>query len=487
MANPSEISYTNKQKTGIAIAAGLYPLIHYYNGNFDMADSWFQFGFLVGICVLLPLILIWVTSFLLKFSVFTIIRKNGIAAANLVLFFGLLSLLIFQPDKKLFALILLGAFMLSFLLYKHLRKVVIIQYLLAVFALISFVPRMFFIINYNDDWAQVSDSIKEATFKTKPNIYVIQPDGYTNFVDMRKPPYDNPNKGFENWLVKNGFTNYSNFRSNYYSTLTSNASMFAMKHHYYENTYRGNLKTFGSQEVIVGQNTTLDILTRNGYEKTLLTDNSFFLINRKLKGFDDCNVPQNKILPYDTGGVKGVDIVADFEERLQSQGETPQFYFIEKTTPSHIMYTTAASLGIEGEREAYLKRLKRAHGWVGDLVRLIQKYDDNALVILVSDHGGYVGLTSVKEVETRQLNEIEAVSVFSTQLSIKWANGEVPEDLEFKSNVNVFRQVFSYLSEEPAFLDHMEDNGSYLPLYEGWKANYYEYLDDLGNYTFRKL
>ncbi|NND61654.1 MAG: hypothetical protein HKN48_00515 [Flavobacteriaceae bacterium] len=487
MTNPTEKLYTVRQKVFITLAAGLYPLIHYYNGNFDIADSWYQFLFLVGICLILPLWLVFMIGLLMKWKPLGFLHKNYLAAINLVVFFGLLSLLIFHPGKKFFVLIIIGAFFLSFLLHKHLYKVAVLQYLLAIIALVTFVPRAFFMLNYSDDWAEVHDTIVEAEFKSKPNIYVIQPDGYTNFDEMRKPPYDNQNRGFERWLEKTGFVNYGNFRSNYYSTLTSNASMFAMKHHYYSNTYPGNLKTYASQDIIVGKNTTLEILKNNGYENYLLTDNSFFLVFRKLESYDYCNVPQSKILPYDTGGVKGIDIVSDFEKQLQLDKEKPQFYFIEKTTPSHIMYTTAASAGIEEEREAYFKRLKRAHGWLGDLIRLIEKYDDNALIVLVADHGGYVGLTSVKEVERRRLNEIETISVFSSLLSIKWPNNQVPQNLEFRSNVNLFRNLFSYLSDNEEYLLYEEEDGSYLPLYTGLNADFFRLLDDEGNFGYQKV
>lgn len=478
---------TFKEYVWIALAAGLYPLIHYYNGNFDIADTLYQFAFLLGLCLLLPLILLVLTSYLVKLSFLKFLRKNYKLGVNLVLFFGLLCLLIFHPSKPIFGLILLGAGLLSFLLYKHLAKVLLLQFILAVIALITFVPRAFFMLSYDDSWTEVADNITSAVFKSHPNIYVIQPDGYVNFDELRKPPYDNQNYGFQRWLERSDFVNYSNFRSNYYSTLTSNASMFAMKHHYYQNTFKGNLKTYRSQDVIVGENTVLNILKANGYERNLLTDNSFFLVNRKLKSYEYCNVPQEKLLPYDTGGVKGIDIVTDFEARLKLNPEAPQFYFIEKTTPSHISYTTSASLGIEGEKEAYFKRLKRAHGWLGDLIRLIQQYDPDGMVVIVADHGGYVGLTSVKEVEQRQLNELETISTFSSLLSIKWPNNEVPEHLEFRSNVNLFRNIFSYLADEPAYLTNYEEDGSYLPLYDGWNASYYRCLDDTGTFGYEKL
>ncbi len=470
-----------------ALAAGLYPFLHYYNGNFDIADTWVQFFFLIGLCLVLPVLLVLVFPFILKFSFLKRVRKTYLAGINFVMFVGLLGLLIFQFDKKIFALVLLGAGLLSFLLYKQLNKIVIIQLLLAVMSLVTLVPRLLFMHNYSSDWTLQPDQITAVKFKQTPNIYVIQPDGYANFSEMRKPPYNNEDKWFENWLLKHDFSNYENFRSNYYSTLTSNASLFAMKHHYYENTYPGNLKTYGSQEVIVGDNAVLQTLKHNNYKTHLLTDNSFFLVNRKLKGYDYCNVPQHKVLLYDTGGVKGIDIVSDLEKSLQTQGDEPQFYFIEKTTPSHIMYTTERSLGVEGERTDYLRRLKKAHGWLTSLIQLIEKHDPKAMVVIVADHGGYVGLTSVKEVEKKKLNELETVSVFTSLLSIKWPENNEPTGIEFDTSVNLFRTLFSHLGEAPELLKNKEENGSYLPLYDGMSANYFQVLSDEGVFDYKKI
>jgi hypothetical protein len=472
----------------IALAAGLYPLLHYYNGNFDIADSWVQFAFLTGLCLGVPLLLVCVSPYVFRIGFLQKFNKYRLTAINLAVFFGLLGLLIFHFNKKELAVLLLAAVALSFLVYRHLGKVVILQLLLAVMSFVTLIPRGWFVYNYDESWTETPDAITETTFLKTPNVYVIQPDGYTNFSELRRAPYNYNDRSFEDYLTETGFVNYPGFRSNYYSTLTSNSSMFAMKHHYYNNTYPGNLKTFGSQEVIVGEeNNVLKTFKHNGYSTYLVTDNSFFLTNRKLSGFDRCNIDQSQVKLYDTGGISGVDIASDFEDYLKDQSNDSNFYFIEKTLPSHIQYTKAASLGVKMERETYLERLERSHEWLQELITLIHSYDDDPMIVLVGDHGGYVGLSYVKEVENKKLSEMEAISVFSTLLSIKWADGFTAEGIDFKSNVNLFRQLFAVMSGDRKLLENLEADASFVPLYEGGSASFYKYIDDKGNSVFQKV
>jgi len=123
------------------------------------------------------------------------------------------------------------------LLYKHIKKIIVLQFILALLSLVTFIPKLYFVVKHdNNDWLENSEILLNTKLKLKPNIFVIQPDGYINKSQINKPPYNFDNSEFEHFLDKNYFVNYPDYRSNYYSTLTSNSSMFAMKHHYYSNT-----------------------------------------------------------------------------------------------------------------------------------------------------------------------------------------------------------------------------------------------------------
>lgn len=473
----------------VSLAAGLYPFLHYYNGNFDMADSWLQFWFLVGICFVLPPILMVLTKFVFKIGVLRPLEKYRLAGVNLVVFFGLLAMLIFLGNKKEIAVVMLGGGLLSFLVYRYLNKIVVLQLVLAALSVVLLVPRLWFMATYSSDWTAISTPLKEVTLQTKPNIYVIQPDGYANFSHLDKPPYDFDNSQFEGWLAQQNFQNYPNFRSNYYSTLSSNSSLFAMKHHFYQNTYTGNLKTYGSQEVVVGPlNNTLNILENNGYTTHFITDNSYFLINGKQSNFDHCNIERQQIKIYDTGPVFGADIVRDFDASMQRLPEGPNFFFIEKTLPSHVTHEKGYTTGVAGEREAYLRRVTEANEWLTSLIEIINANDPDPMIVLVADHGGYVGLQYVQEVETRKINAMETISAFNSLLTIKWPNGFVPEHPNIESSVNLFRTIFAELSGDASLLEEQESNSSYIPLYDGFfGASYYKCINEDYEVVFEKI
>jgi len=349
------------------------------------------------------------------------------------------------------------------------------------------VPRLFFIFSYDDSWTKVSQNIDALAFKQRPNIYLIQPDGYANFSDLRKPPYDHFDTGFENWLANDGFVNYRNFRSNYFNTLSSNSATFAMKHHYFQNIHKSSAKTYGMVKVIAGNNNVIRILKANNYKTHLFTDNLFFLINRKLEGYDFCNIPKSRISFHKISRLQDINILSDFEKTIKTQSSDPNFYFIEKTIPGHIRNSKWASRGIEKEREVYLEGIEHANDWLISLIKLIDEHDENPLIIIMADHGGYVGLEYSSELDERKLNEMEVRSMFSVLLSVKWPNDEAPQNLKFKSNVNLFRNLFSYLSEDPLILKSYQADKSFIYTMENNFVEVYECLDENGEFGYIKL
>jgi len=202
-----------KKRIWVALAAGLYPFFHYYSNNFNIADSWQQFIFLFSLSILAPLGIVLILPYIFRSGWLKKFQPYSLTAFNFLYFTGLLGLLIFHFRKGIFVLILLGVGLLSLVLYRFLTKIIILQFLLAIMSLFTIVPRLFFVLSYDDGWTKVSENIDAITFKQRPNIYLIQPDGYANFSDLRKPPYNHFDTGFENLLTENDFVNYENFRS----------------------------------------------------------------------------------------------------------------------------------------------------------------------------------------------------------------------------------------------------------------------------------
>lgn len=482
-----EVRFSLKKRIWVALAAGLYPFFHYYSNNFNIADSWQQFLFLFSLCIVAPLGIVFILPYIFRSGWLKKLQPYFLTAFNFLYFTGLLGLLIFHFRKGVFVLILSGVGLLSLVLYRFLTKIIILQFLLAIMSLFTVIPRLYFVYMYDDNWTKISENIDAVRFKKRPNIYMIQPDGYANFSELRKPPYNYFDTGFEDWLTEKGFVNYRNFRSNYFNTLSSNSSTFAMKHHYFQNIHKSSSKTYGMVKAIVGNNNVLRILKNNDYKTHLFTDNLFFLINRKLEGYDFCNIPQSRISFHKIYRLEDINILSDFEKIIKAQSSDPNFYFIEKTIPGHIRNSKWASRGIEKEREVYLEGVERADAWLMSLITLINEHDENPLIIIMADHGGYVGLKYTGERDERKLNEMEVSTMFSVLLSIKWPIDVEPQNIDLKTNVNLYRSLFYYLSEDPLLLKSYQTDNSFIYTMENNFVEVYQCLDENGVFGYKKI
>lgn len=469
--------------------AGLYPFLHYFSNNLHIANSWQQLVFMAILCFIAPLVLLWLSKLIFKWDYLKSYQPYRLTILNITVFLGLIVLLVLSLNKKvtllLIALTIIIAFILGRFLFKHLNKIIILQLIMAAISGFTLLPVLSFALQQsNEDWAKVPNSLLEVKFKFTPNIFVIQPDGYANRSEMNKQPYSYDNSSFYDYLNVEKFTYYDHFRSNYYSTMSSNSSMFAMKHHYYSNTY--NLKTFNANNAIIGgHSNALKILKNNNYKTHLITDNSYFLIDKEVSIYDYCNVKPLQVSFIRTGSVNR-NILEDFSSILDTLQGSKNFFFIEKTIPSHIMYLKSKSFGVEKERELYLERVQQTNEWLKNLIKKIKEYDDDALIIIVADHGGFVGLNYTIEAVNKKLNAEETRSVFTSMLSIKWPSNIAGDELEFNSNVNLFRTVFYSLSHNEGFLKTKEPDYSYIPLYENGKVNYYKCIDNKGHIVFDK-
>lgn len=468
-------------------AAGLYPFLHYFNSNLHIANSWKQLVFMIMLCFLLPQLLSWLSTYVFRLNVLKRFEPYRLTCINFVVFLTLLGVIVFSFKKKGTLLVVFLACVLAFILYKHIKKIAVLQLIMAVISLFTLLPVLSFVYNQNnEDWVIVDEKLLETKLKITPNIFVIQPDGYVNRSEIDKAPYSYDNSNFYDYLNGKEFHYYDDFRSNYYSTMTSNSSLFSMKHHYYSNTYSGTMKTFDANEIIIGKyNNVINLLKSNDYTTYLFTDNSFFYINRETSMYDFSNVKSSQVSYIDSGPVRR-DIIDDFSTVLDTIGGSKNFFFIEKTIPGHITLNDR-NANASQQREAYFKRLETSNIWLKTLIDRIEDYDKNALIILIADHGGFVGLNYTLEATERPMSALETKSAFSSMLSIKWPLELRNNDLEFTSSVNLFGTVFYGLSDDKEFLNLRQDDASYIPLYENGNSEIYKCIDENGKVVFEKL
>ena len=472
----------------IALASGLYPLLYYYNANFTLINSWSQFTFFVALFLIFPTVIFYLIYFLSRKIDILYKYKNHIFTVLNFSWFGFLLLLITKGVKLNFLVVVLvlalgfGVFFL-----KHLKKILLLQLFLAAFVSIQLVPDIYKNLTYSDAWRTQPDDIENVVFKKRPNIYVIQPDGYAGFSSLSTPPYNFDNIDFENFLENNKFKLYPEFRSNYFSTLTSNSSMFSMKHHYYNTSNKSSNEVLNSRDHIVGENPVLSILKNNDYKTFLLLHKSYLLVNRPKLAYDYCNIDYSELSFFARGFSIDKAIEKELSPLIKGNTTTNNFFFIEHISPGHISSLQSNSSGIELERELYLKKLKEANKWLKSTISSIEENDKNGIIIIVADHGGFVGLEYTMETETKQDNEDLINTVFTTAFAVKWPDGNAPiYDGNLKTNVNLFRILFTYLSDDTSYLINLQKDKSYLKIQNGAPFGVYETIDENGNIVFNR-
>lgn len=471
-----------------ALSAGLYPLFFLYKSNHTLIASWNQFLFLILVFIGVPVFLFFAFSVLVKrVSVFEKYKLQILTFLNLSFFSGLLVYSAYGLKKKILLFVFVIAFVLGLLLFKHLKKIIKFQFLLAAVGLIFLVPTLLKYVSYNSEWQQQPDHIESVKFKHTPNIYVIQPDGYIGLSEIAEGSYKKNNEDFNMFLLDNKFKLYPNYRSNYYSTLSSNSSMFAMKHHYYNSKAQVGSELLLARDVIISENPVLSILKNNDYATSLILENAYLLTSRPKMGYDFSNIDYSDLSLISDGFEFKNDVLKDLTSEIKKNTKGRHFYFIERIIPGHIATLKSYSEGKELEREKYLARIDEANTWLMETVNLINTNDSDALIIIVADHGGFVGYDYSGQSHEKPKNRANTFSMFSSLLAIKWPENSNGYDQNLKSGVNLFRTVFSVLSEDKSLLTSAQNDVSYLTVNEGAELGIYQVIDENNIEVFKEF
>lgn len=464
----------------LAVLCGLYPLLFYYSNNYSAINSPVHLAFFILFFIGSPLFV-----FGLGYYVFGKLKRvrpyklHFLFVATVSLTVALMSQAIYLTiRKKLLLGVILVSVFISFHLYKHLKKVMIVLIILC----LTNMPKLGTAIYDHvkpKKWLALPDKIDEVKLNETPNIYFIQTDGYVNEQTMIGDLY-NYNSNLFSWLRGHQFKIYSDFRSNYPTSLASNAATFAMKQHKLGDRLFPSLEFPNSRDVITGNNPVLEILKGNNYETHFIVQDEYFQQNRSQNNYDSYNIDLAEIPFFSNDNNVKKDVFKDLKHQMNLQTNAPQFYFIEKLLPHHIHFVPQEHQ-IETERKWYLKRIDSVNHWVEKTVKHISKKDPKAIVLIQADHGGWVGLTSFNDMFTTTNKDL-INSTFSSNLAVKW-NGlnEANYDAKLKTNVNIFRVLFSALSKNKEWLNNLEDNSSYNLRIEAGTKSVKKLIDTSGN------
>ena len=484
--NPIQKFLSSKKEFPLVagILSGVYPMFFYATNNYTLVNTWGHLLYFVGVFIILPVLLIYGVYIVSKSVSAGKFTKYVIPVLGSFLFMFFMHIAVYGGLR---IKIILGLFIIAcgigYFLWRHSKKILVIQAILGLIGFVTFIPKPFESAAYDESWQEQKDAIESVQFTTTPNVYFIQPDGYVNFSELYQGHYQATDSSFQQYLGSNGFDFYPNFRSNYASTLTSNSATFMMKHHYYD---RGlSLETFNARNIIVSDNPVLTIFKNNGYKTHFLTELPYLLLNRPQMGYDYCNFSYDKVSYIGTGLGERVDILPSLKESLDRE-EGSKFFFIEIFNPGHINGSPQSSHGIAEERTLWLEGMRVANMRLKEMITVIKAKDKNALIVIMADHGGYVGLEHTGEAYTKTQDRDILYSIFSSNLAVHWPDGIQRGETHLKSAVNLFRVLFSYLGQDKNYLENTEDNSSYIVIKDGAPSGVYKCIDTNGDIVFEK-
>ena len=440
-------------------SVGFYAFVFYFSNNFDLVNSWQQTLVFLLNFIIFPTVLVFGIFKIIQKSKFSSFATQSIFIMMLVLLpiylFGISNLL--ASYKKMGLLVIL-LFCLIIFKIKNYKYFIVLVFLMTVLPIVKLGKIIYLNYMNSTEWKLQPDAILKTQFKKKPNIYYIQPDGYTNETNLKGSLYQFNNSEFDGWLKDQKFSLYDDYRSNYPSTLYSNSSCFFMKHHF-SNEFS---KFKYARDYIVGRNPVLEIFKNNSYKTFFITEIPYLLMNRPKVYFDYCNYKLEE-LPYFKDGLSCFkEITNEIENQIVLNKETSNFFFIEKFNPGHINPSKIKGGSIEKERLEYLKSLQIANAWLKKTIKIIEKNDPNAIIIIGADHGGYVGFEYTSQAQNKITDRKLLNSIFGAKLAIKWNGVHHSEyDSQLKSSVNLFRILFSYLSEDKLLLNNLQPDASY--------------------------
>jgi len=440
-------------------SVGFYAFVFYFSNNFDLVNSWQQTLVFLLNFIVFPTAIVFLIFKIIQKSRFSSFATQSIFIMMLVLLpiylFGFSNLLVSYKKMGLLVILLLGLIIFKIKNYKYF---IVLVFFMAVLPIVKLGKIIYLNYTNSTEWQLQPDVILKTQFKKKPNIYYIQPDGYTNGTNLNGSLYQFDNSEFDGWLKSQNFSLYDDYRSNYSSTLYSNSSCFFMKHHFSNEFSKFNY----ARDYIVGRNPVLEIFKNNNYKTFFITEIPYLLMNRPSVYFDYCNYKLGE-LPYFRDGLSCFkEITNEIENQIVLNTETNNFFFIEKFNPGHINPSKLKGSTIENERLEYLKSLQIANVWLKKTITIIEKNDPNAIIIIGADHGGFVGFEYTSQAQNKITDRKLLNSIFGAKLAIKWNGVEHSEyDAQLKTSVNLFRILFSYLSEDKLLLNNLQPDASY--------------------------
>ena len=470
----------------VTVIPGLYAIAYLYLKNYTVVNSWQQLSSFIACFIVVPSVLFLGVDFFFK-KKFPTKRPQLYWSYFLINFSIIFSLSIYLGWRwkalLLFAFIAIGS---SYFIAKHYKKLVL---LLSFMLLIASSQLLYYLVTkvYNSDKWIEEMPFETVVFKERPNIYLIQPDGFVGKRAADNPLYNLKLDEFYNTLSDLGFQFNHDFRSNYPTTLASNSTLFTAQHHYLNYGDIGN-ELINARDIILGDNPVIKTFKKNGYQTNLILEHSYLMLNYPEVAYDRNNVSYDDLSPLLPNYFLGKNYQNDFENMVSDTGNEPQFFFVEILHPGHISFSKDRENAIEFETQRYQQEVNSISKKLIDMIRFIEKKDPKAIIMLVADHGGFVGYTHTGAAYSNPENDIDLKqSVFNALFAVKAAVEFETHHEKIHSSIGVFPALFDYLSGEDIKTQLQLDNSSYLLIDNNSDKELYQYFDNNGNSVSQKM
>ncbi|MDM8218955.1 YidC/Oxa1 family membrane protein insertase [Parasutterella secunda] len=343
---------------------------------------------------------------------------------------------------------------------------------------------LLFCFNYGTDKQltplQESAVTNIPIFKNKPNIYYFLCESYHN-LDYVKDVFGYDSTEFLDNIKKYGYTVYNNIYSNSSYTLGTLTNIFTMSTNSAPNSSSLALDASSWERSVIGGgsgNKLLEILKQNGYETSMYFKGSSYYFKSKGKFLDYTDVHfsiRDLLQPIeDTNGMipfflnlifpflnnaphaeqDSLNILKKHLIRTKDSSK-PQFFVhrLDKTNHTPPIGYNFKQRENFIDSHFYQDGIATGNAEIEKIIKTIEKYDPNSIVIFLGDHGAWTlrGLPLGSSFQNLVLNlskenltlDMLINDMFYVFAAVKLPNNVLP--LEQFSPADIFSQIFDRL------------------------------------------
>lgn len=290
-----------------------------------------------------------------------------------------------------------------------------------------------------------------------PNVYILTYDGTPNLEMLDKLGVNA--KGLKSTLQDNNFTVYANTYSVAQTSLVSMSATYNMSE-----PLTGNVPMWQANG---GQGAGFGVFRENAYH---LESIQHSYMTSTFQDFD-INLPAREFRAVEKGDFLYFLFKAifsgefRFEDIINAGGDLSphkkvlfeadrkrRMVVMHNYHPGHSQLSGKC---LPNQKEIYEEKLGTAIAMIAEDIERIDRYDPNAIVVFMGDHGPYLtgDCTSLLKNDPYSLSELEIMDRFSTLVAIRWPDAEkgAKYGKDIMINQDIFPAIFAYLydSEEP--------------------------------------